>query len=63
MFVQSLDSSPGDYHLSTVFPIRKIERSNMTLREAGIKNNEQLMVQAVALDDFSDDDDDSDESD
>merc|ERR1719383_32253 len=65
MFVQSLDSSPGDYHLSTVFPVRKIERPNpgssITISQVGIKNNDQLMVQEVALDDFSDDE--SDESD
>ena len=63
VFVQSLDSSPGDYHLSTVFPVRKIERSSLTLSEVGIKNNDQLMVQAVAMDDFSDESDESDESD
>ena len=49
MFVQSLDASPGDYFLSTVFPTRKIPRDmgDASIRSLGIKNNEQLMVQAI----------------
>merc|ERR1712131_378835 len=61
MFVQSLDASPGDYFLSTVFPTRKIPRDmgDASIRSLGIKNNEQLMVQAIR--EFSSDE--SDESD
>jgi len=62
MFVQSLDASPGDYFLSTVFPTRKIPRDmDASIRSLGIKNNEQLMVQAIQ--EFSSDESDSDDSD
>jgi FAS-associated factor 2 len=60
LFVQSLDSSPGDYFLSTVFPTRKIDRNlNESISSLGIKNNEQLMVQEIQDDEFSDDSSDS----
>jgi len=64
VFVQSLDASPGDYFLSTVFPTRKIPRDmgDASIRSLGIKNNEQLMVQAIQ--EFSSDEsDESDDSD
>jgi len=62
LYVQSLDDAPGDCYLSTVFPPRKINPTDTskTLSDFGIKNNEQLMVQAIS-DEFSSDD--SDESD
>ena len=47
VYVQSLDDAPGDYFLSTVFPTKKIDLADnsKTLKDFGIKNNDQLMVQ------------------
>ena len=49
VYVQSLDEAPGDYFLSTVFPTKKIELADnsKTLKDFGIKNNDQLMVQGT----------------
>merc|ERR1711937_710396 len=57
IYVQSLDDAPGDYFLSTVFPTKKIDLADnsKTLEDFGIKNNDQLMVQAIA-NEFSSDD-------
>merc|ERR1711937_233788 len=57
IYVQSLDDAPGDYFLSTVFPTKKIDLADnsKTLKDFGIKNNDQLMVQAIA-NEFSSDD-------
>jgi len=62
LYVESLEDSPGQCFISTVFPVRKITPSETrSLAELGIKNNDQLMIQAVEL--FSSDEDESDESD
>lgn len=62
VYVQSLDDCPGDCFLSTVFPTRKIEpHDNLkTLSDFGIKNNEQLMVQAITGEFSDESEDDSD---
>lgn len=62
LYVESLEDSPGECFISSVFPVRKITPSETrSLAELGIKNNDQLMIQAVEL--FSSDEDESDESD
>ena len=53
VFVQSLDSSPGDYHLSTVFPVRKIERPNpgssITISQGRLLRSLLLFIKLVIV--------------